>query len=66
MASRVSHRNHQGNRSSLTLALVVDAALRLGLKLGPDVVQQLIEALGWPNLGAPHHAGCVAVVHGGG
>jgi hypothetical protein len=66
MASHVSNHNHQDNGSSLTLTLVVDTALRLSLKLSPDVVQQLIEALGRPNLGAPHDAGWVAVVHGGG
>lgn len=52
---------------SLTLAFVVDAALRLGLKFGLDVVQQLVEALGRANLRAPHHAGWwVSVVHRGG
>jgi hypothetical protein len=48
------------------LAFVVDAALRLGLEFGPDVVQELIQALAGPALG--HHGawGRVAVVHGRG
>lgn len=49
------------------LAFVVDTALRLCLELGPDVVEQLVEALGWADLGTPHYAGrWVAVVHGDG
>lgn len=55
----------QQHGSVLTLAFVVDAALRLCLELGPNVVEQLVEALGWADLGAPHDAGRrVAVVHG--
>lgn len=51
---------------SLTLAFVVDAALGLSLELGPDVIEELVEALGRACLGAPHDAGRrVAVVHGG-
>jgi hypothetical protein len=52
---------------SLTLAFIIDAALRLGLKLGPDLVQQLIQALAGVDLGAAHHARrWVSVVHRGG
>lgn len=49
----------------LTLALVVDAALRFRLELGPNVVEQLVQALGWANLGTTQDAGRrVAVIHG--
>jgi hypothetical protein len=47
------------------LAFGIDATLRLGFKLGLDVVEQLIEALGWlVALGASHDTGRV-VVHAG-
>lgn len=50
----------------LTLAFIFDSALSLSLELGPDVVEELVEALGWADLGASHDAGWrVAVVHGG-
>jgi len=50
----------------LTLAFVVDTALRLGLKLGADAVEQIVEALAGPTRGPAHDAGRVAVVHGHG
>jgi hypothetical protein len=52
----------------LTLALVLDAALRLALKLGADVVEQLIEALAGAAGGHANARllGRVAVVHGRG
>jgi hypothetical protein len=47
------------------LAFGIDATLRLGFKLGLDVVEQLIEALGWlVALGASHDTRRV-VVHAG-
>jgi hypothetical protein len=53
-------------RDALTLAFVVDATLRFRLKLGPDVVEKLIEALGWAGWRAPHDAaGRRVVVHDG-
>lgn len=49
----------------LTLAFIVDAALGFRLKLSPDVIKELIEALAGASLGASHDAGRrVAVVHG--
>ena len=54
-----------GRAAALTLALVVDAALRLGLELGADAVEQLVQALAGAALGTAHDAGRV-VVHGGG
>lgn len=45
------------------MPFIFDAALRFRLKLGLDVVEKLVEALGWANLGAPHDAGRI-VVHG--
>lgn len=47
------------------MAFGIDATLRLGFKLGLDVVEQLIEALGWlVALGASHDTRRV-VVHAG-
>jgi hypothetical protein len=48
------------------LAFIVDAALRFRLELGPDVVEQVVEALGWADLGAAHDGAGrgVAVIHG--
>lgn len=54
----------QGAGRRRTLALVVDAALRLGLKLGADAVEQLVQALAGPALGHHGARGRVAVVHG--
>lgn len=56
-------RNHSHGKT-LTLAFIVNAALRLGLKLGPDVVEQLVQALAGPAL--RHHGarGRIAVIHG--
>jgi hypothetical protein len=45
------------------LAFVFDAALGLGLKLGLDAVEKLVEALGRADLGASHDTGRI-VVHG--
>lgn len=53
-------------RDALTLAFVVDVALRLGLELGADAVEQVVEALAGPARGSAHDARRVAVVHGHG
>jgi hypothetical protein len=45
------------------LSFIVDAALRFRLELGLDAVEELVEALGWADLGASHDAGRI-VVHG--
>jgi hypothetical protein len=50
---------------TLTLAFIINAALRFRLKLGLDLVQQLVEPLGRADLGASHDTGRV-VVHGRG
>lgn len=52
------------DEEQLTLAFVVDAALRFGLELGADVVEEVVQALAGAHLGAAHDAGRVAVVHG--
>ena len=51
---------------TLTLAFVIDAALRFRLKLGLDAVEELVQALGWARLGAPHDGAGRVMVHGGG
>lgn len=58
-----SNSNHN-NGMALTLAFIVNAALRLGFEFGPDVVEQLVQALTGPAL--RHHGarGRVAVIHG--
>jgi hypothetical protein len=48
----------------LTLVFIFDTALRLGLKLGSDIVQKLVQALAGAALRAPQDTGRVAVVHG--
>lgn len=55
----------QAFRERLTLAFVVDATLGFSLKLSPDAVQKLIQALAGTALRAPNDTGRVTVVHGG-
>lgn len=63
--SRAREWNITTCESSLTLSLKVGTALRLCLKLGPDVVEEVVQALGLAHLGTPHNAGRVAVlIHG--
>ena len=50
-------------KATLTLAFIFDTALGLGLELGLDAVEQLVEALGWAGLGTAHDTRGI-VVHG--
>lgn len=50
----------------LTLTFGIDTALGLGFELGLDVVEQLVEALGWARLGRHDRPGRVVVHAGGG
>lgn len=53
-------------RELLTLSFVIDATLRLGLELGSDAIEKLVQALAGSTWGTSHDAWRVAVIHGDG